>query len=63
MLEGLPCAGGLVLENHRHAPVKIAGDFESVADEIRIECRFGENCGIRPEEYGRAAAARSADAS
>src|SRR5918993_1028299 len=57
MLVNIPAPGGLVLERHFDAAMQVAGDFEPLANDLRVEFHLRENRRVGPEEHRRAAAA------
>ncbi len=51
----------LVFERDPDAAMQVAGHFEALADDLRLEFDLREDLRIRLEEHGRAGAARRAD--
>ena len=61
VLEDVLLAGGLVLERDLDAAMQVAGDFEALADDLRVEFDLRKDLRIGLEEHRRAGAARGAD--
>ena len=61
VLEDVFLPGGLVLERHLDAAMQVAGDLETLADDLRIEFDLRKNLRIRLEVHRGAGAARGAD--